>query len=115
MTLLHSALLTSPSNCYEISAKKFNRKKLAIYLQTLTDLYSPAFCSLLEDMLAVDPSQRCTIEEVQQVVHEYFINNSDCLASSKLTPKSRQNQSQERSKVHELSLLYSRETNQRPS
>ena len=113
MSLLHSALLTSPSSCYEISSKRFNRKKLNIYLQTLNDLYSPTLCTLISDMLTFEPSQRCTIEEVQHTVNEYFINNSSCMASSKLTHQSRApqhqlNNSQEPSKVHELSLLYSR-------
>ena len=88
MTILHSALLTSPSSCYEISSRKFNRKKLSIYFQTLTDLYGASFCSLIMDMLKINPSQRCSMEDVQQAVNDYFINNSNCLANSKLSNQS---------------------------
>lgn len=70
MTLLHAALLDDVSTCYEISLKRFNRKKLEHLRQRLGKKYSEALCNLISSMLVFDPQARIGMHQLQRAVDQ---------------------------------------------
>lgn len=70
MTLLHAALLDDVSTCYEISLKRFNRKKLEHLRQRLGKKYSEALCNLISSMLVFDPHTRIGMHQLQRAVDQ---------------------------------------------
>ena len=70
MTLLHAALLEDVSTCYEISLKRFNRKKLEHLKQRLCKKYSEALSNLIGNMLAIDPQARIGMHQLQRALDQ---------------------------------------------
>lgn len=68
MTLLHAALLDDVSTCYEVSLKRFNKKKLEHLRQRLGKKYSEGLCNLINSMLMFDPQARIGMHQLQRAV-----------------------------------------------
>lgn len=76
MTLLHATLLKTVRPCYELSIKKFNRKKLYEYLSEITQEYSDFLRETLMIMLELNPSRRANLEDVQSCINTFFTSQS---------------------------------------
>ena len=72
MTVLHSALLEDLTDCYDLQGRGINNSRLQMRLETLLAMGYPALGQLMPRMLAFSPSNRLSLQELNQAVSQYF-------------------------------------------
>lgn len=79
MTILHSALLQDLTDCYDLEGRGINNSRLQMRLEALLEMGYPVLAQLMPRMLAFSPSNRLSLQELNQAVSQYF---QQCESSS---------------------------------